>query len=202
MLDFEDLNNLYGYSIVRATGSSSNFQDIATLRDPLADRYDDLDPVLTPGTSYFYNVGRLDTINFPNNINTSNSNPADVTIQVSPLNAIQVQLPTPNAKTGASPTFTWNAVSNASDYQVIVYDQFPALQTSNGGVIPYWPQDSQNPGNSLVAAPATSTTYDGPALQSGHTYYVVVLAQYNPANNDPSVGVSISVSPIQAFTAQ
>ncbi len=97
--DFEDLNNLYGYSIVRATGSSSNFQDIATLRDPLADRYDDLDPVLTPGTSYFYNVGRLDTINFPNNINTSNSNPADVTIQVSPLNAIQVQSPTPNAKT-------------------------------------------------------------------------------------------------------
>ena len=200
--DFEDLNNLYGYSIVRATGSNSNFQDIATLRDPLADRYDDLDPVLTPGTSYFYNVGRLDTINFPNNINTSNSNPADVTIQVSPLNAIQVQSPTPNAKTGASPTFTWNAVSNASDYQVIVYDQFPALQSSNGGVVPIWPQDSQNPGNSLVAAPTTSTTYNGPTLQSGHTYYVVVLGQYSPANNDPSVGVSISISPIQAFTVQ
>ena len=200
--DFEELNNLYGYSIVRATGSSSNFQDIATLRDPLADRYDDLDPVLTPGTSYFYNVGRLDTINFPNNNNSSNSNPADVTIQVSPLNAIQVQSPSPNASTNNHPTFTWNGVSNAGDYQVIVYDTFPDLQTSNGGVTPYWPQDSANPGNSLVSASTTQTTYDGPTLQSGHTYYVVVLAQYAPANNDPTVGVSISVSPIQAFTVQ
>ncbi len=200
--DFEDLNNLFGYSIVRAIGGNSNFQDIATLRDPLADRYDDLDPVLTPGTSYFYNVGRLDTINFPNNSQTSNSNPADVTIQVSPLNAIQVQSPSPNANTNATPTFTWNGVNNAGDYQVLVYDRFPDLQSNNGGVVPIWPQFSDTPGSSLVSAPTTQTTYNGPALQSGHTYYVVVLAQYAPANNDPSVGSSISVSPIQAFTVQ
>ena len=78
--DYESLNNLLGYSIVRSTGNATAFVDIATLRDPLADRFDDLDPLLTPGTAYYYNVGRLDTINFPNNSDASSSAPADVTV--------------------------------------------------------------------------------------------------------------------------
>jgi hypothetical protein len=200
--DYEALNNLLGYGIVRSTGNANNFVDIATLRDPLADRFDDLDPLLTPGTSYYYNVGRLDTINFPNGSDASSSAPADVTVHVTPLDAITVQQPAPNAVVNAAPTITWNGVANAGSYQALVYDRFPDYQSDTAGVAPIWPQNSSSPGTSLVAAPATQTTYAGPALQSGHTYYVVVLAQFSPATNDPTVGFAISTSPIQAFKVQ
>ena len=136
--DYEaSLNNLLGYSIVRSTGNPNTFVDIATLRDPLADRFDDLDPLLTPGTSYYYNVGRLDTINFPNGSDASSSVAADVTVQVTPLDAITVQQPAPNATVGATPTITWNAVTNAGSLSGTGLRPLPGLSIKYGGRGPH-----------------------------------------------------------------
>ena len=81
----------------------------------------------------------------------------------------------------------------------MVYDRYPDITGDNTNpnvVVPIWPTGQQTPTRipSIVHAPATSQTYQGPALVSGHTYYWAVFAQ-------DSVGSAVSVSPIQSFVA-
>ena len=196
--DYEHLDNLYGYDIVRATTiSPANFVSIATLRDPLADRFADNDSLLTPDHLYYYSISRLDTINFPANsggsngsgppANTGISLPVQPPVAVQPLGPESLVSPASGSVTSATPTFRWNAVNRATLYKVLVYDQFPTLQsdTDPNGVAPIWSADfSSNSG--IYAGP--------PALMSGHTYFWAVLAQ-------DSVASAFSVSPLQTFVA-
>src|SRR5207249_3147491 len=149
----------------------------ALLRDPLADRFSDVDLILTPDNSYYYSVARLDTINFPNN-NGGDGPPSDVRV-VRPLSPISLASPNTGTVVTNPPTLSWTQVPRATLYQILVYDRFPDLQsdTDPNGVRPIWPQDPRNPGSSLVHDPNTSQVYQGPALVSGHTYYWAVLAQ-------------------------
>ena len=195
------LNNVFGYDILFATTlpPAGSFSSIALLRDPLGDRFSDIDPSLTPGTTYYYSVARLDTINFP--ATGQEGNPVDA-VQVTPLPPIAQTAPVSGATVGTTPTFSWPAVTGATDYVVYVYDQFPSFQsdTDPNGVKPIWPADTTNPGSAQVTG--TSVTYPSSgvvALTHGHTYYWVVIGQNLTSNNTIT---AFTISPIQSFVAQ
>jgi hypothetical protein len=180
---YTPLNNLYGYVILNSVGDDTHFQSIATLRDALADRFSDIDSILEPDTLYYYSLARLDTINYPTNgaegtpINPLVTEPLGPETLVSPLSGATV---------GSTPTFQWTAVNRAAKYGVLVYAQFPSYQPDNpadGGVQPYWVSSSVT---------GQQTTYQGPALVSGHTYWWAVLA----ADDTNS---AYSISPLQTF---
>ena len=93
-------------------------------------------------------------------------------------------------------------MNGAAAYQLYVWDEFPSLMfdpnlpNEPNASQPIWPTDPSNPGSALVTAPATSVTYQGPALQAGRTYYwlVVALDTANPANT-----TALSASQIAKF---
>jgi hypothetical protein len=191
--DYQQLNNLYGYDVVRSVSDPQHFVSIATLRDPLADRFSDVDLALTPDVSYYYSVARLDTINLTTG---AAGDPADPRVVI-PLSPISAGSPASGVTVHGAPSFSWTSVNRAHLYQVVVYDRFPDYQsdTDPNGVRPIWPADQTHPGASLVQAPATSVVYQGPVLVSGHTYYWAVIAQ-------DDVGSAFSITPIQSFIAQ
>jgi hypothetical protein len=184
--DYQQLDNLYGYDVVRATSlNPANFVSIATIRDPLADRFADNDSALTPDQIYYYSVARLDTIVFPTGAGGF-GDPAQPPVAVQPLGPLSLASPASGSTTTATPTFRWNGVNRANLYKVLVYDAFPTLQTDSdpNGVPAIWNADFNG----------TSATYAGPTLISGHTYYWAVLAQ-------DAVGSAFSLSPLQTFVA-
>jgi hypothetical protein len=195
--DYTQLDNLFGYVILRSDNSDTNFRTIALLRDPLAERFADIDGTLTPDLNYYYSVARLDTVNFP--ANGDEGDPSDLAV-IRPLNAISLNSPAAGATTNARPLFSWTPVNRATLYQILVYDRFPTYQsnTAQNGTAPIWPADPNNPGTSLidVSQGARNTQqYDGPALVSGRTYYWAVLAS-------DDVGSAYTITPLQAFTVQ
>ena len=135
---------------------------------------------------YYYSIARLDTINFPNGSGGSSA-PVQPPVSVQPLNSLSLVSPASGSVPSATPTFTWNAVNRAALYKVLVYDQFPTLQsdTDPNGVAPLWSADFSG----------TSGAYAGPALVSGHTYYWAVLGQ-------DSVASAFTISPLQTFIAR
>lgn len=188
--NYQQLDNLYGYDVGRSP-DSVNWTSVATLRDPLGDRFSDLDPILTPDTVYYYSVARLDTINFPQTPSNSSSNgPAASPVQVDPLGPLTLASPASGAPTTPTPTLAWNAVNGAIQYSVYVYNQFPDYQVSS-----LTPVVSQ-----VVTAPSTSLTVTSP-LGAG-VYYWFVIAQYQPPTNRPDLGAGYSISQIGNFTAQ
>ncbi|HEV2472699.1 MAG TPA: carboxypeptidase-like regulatory domain-containing protein [Chthonomonadales bacterium] len=193
--DYQPIANLLGYDVVRATNINqpNPYSSIALLRDPLADQFYDQDPALTPDQSTYYSVARLDTAGYP--ANGTEGTPA-TPVAVDPLDAMTLAQPAAGAALTATPSFVWLPVARASLYQILVYDTFPTLQsdTDPAGTKPIWPADASAPGASLVQAPSTTQTYQGPALTSGHTYYWAVVAS-------DSVNADYSISPIFAFTA-
>jgi hypothetical protein len=189
------LPQLLGYEILRSDSNDNNFQSIAVLRDPLATAYTDADTSLTAGGQYYYAAVMLDTVGYTNSGEEGPVSTSDVLFLV-PLGPLSLSAPANNVTLTATPKFAWSAVSTVKLYQVLVYSQFPDYQsdTSGAGVRPIWPADMSNPGASLVSTGATSQTYQGPALTSGHTYYWTVLAE-------DSNGAAFSTGPIWAFTA-
>ncbi len=184
--DYVQIDNLYGYDIVRATTiSPANFTSIATVRDPQADRFADNDPILTPDHLYYYSIARLDTINFPTGVG-GESSPVQPPVSVDPLGPLTLIAPSSGTVTAATPVFSWNAVNRANLYKVLVYDQFPTLQDSSdpNGIAPVWSADFSG----------TNATYGGTALISGHTYYWAVLGQDDVAS-------AFTISALQTFVA-
>ncbi|MCX6381326.1 MAG: carboxypeptidase-like regulatory domain-containing protein [Armatimonadetes bacterium] len=193
--DYEPLNNLYGYVVLRSINISTNFKPYAVLQDPLADRFSDADSVITPDITYYYSIARLDTINYPTG--GAEGDPVIPPIVVRPLNKITLSTPANNSSI-SNPVFGWSSVSRATLYQVLVYDRFPTLQSDidlTNGAQPIWPADPNNPGSSLITDGRTSQSYQGPALIPGHQYYWVVLASDN-------VGSAFTISPLYTFTAK
>ncbi|MCS6775332.1 MAG: carboxypeptidase-like regulatory domain-containing protein [Chloroherpetonaceae bacterium] len=197
--DYVPIETLLGYIILRSDNIDTNFRTIALLRDPLAERFADVDDRLTPDLNYYYSVARLDTLRFPQT--GYEGDPSDVVV-VRPLGPISLMAP-PSGSTQARPRFFWSLVNRATLYQILVYDRFPDLQsdTNPQGVRPIWPADLNNPGSSLIDVrqrpPQTQNNqlYDGPPLVSGRTYYWAVLAI-------DEVGSAFTISPIQSFVAQ
>ena len=197
------LTNVYGYDIDQATNitqGQANFVSVATLRDPLADRFSDLDLSLTPDSKYYYSIARLDTINFPAGGSGATAiSPASPIVAVLPLQPISQSAPASGASVNSNNfSFSWSSVNGATSYQVLVFSRFPDLQSSTdtqNGVQIIW-TDATN----TAPASATSLRYQGPALVSGRTYYWAVLAQ--ATSSDVAIGNAFSVSAIQQFVAQ
>ncbi len=197
------LTNVYGYDIEQATNvtaGSSNFLSIATLRDSLADRFSDLDFSLTPDLSYYYSVHRLDTVNFPaGGTGAMAVSPPSPIIGILPLKPISQTSPVSGASVNSNNfSFSWTPVSRATKYQILVFNEFPDLQSDTdtvNGVKTIWTGPS-----STISAPATSLSYQGPALVRGATYYWAVLAQFD--STDTAFGNAFSVSALQPFVAQ
>ncbi len=191
--DYRAWDDLFGYAIKR--GQSSNPSAVtAVLRDPLASAFFDADDRLTPDVTYYYTIHCLDTIGFPAD---GRVGPAGDTVSATPLQPIATTAPGQGDAVLGDPVFRWTPVFGAKTYQVVVWSRFPDLQNANDpqGALPLWPADINNPGASKVTAPTTSLTYSGPYLQSGHTYYWVVIAADNGE-------YSLSVSPIAKFVAR
>jgi hypothetical protein len=180
--DYTQVNNLLGYDVLRSANVTTDFGSIALLLDPLGDRFADDDPTLTPGTTYYYSVARVDTIDFPVN---GDEGPPSAAVAVLPLGAMSLSLPISGASVTGPPTFSWNAASGGSTYTVMVYSQFPNYQsdTDPNAVQPIWTATTSN-----LSQAYTGTT----GLKSGQTYYWDVLCQ-------DSAVADFSISPIQSF---
>lgn len=195
--DFVRYNDLYGYLIRRGT-QPGILRDTAILRDPLGEYFFDVDSALTPDTTYYYTVHRLDTQLFPAN---GTVGPASTQARANPFEPIYPVSPGQAALVGFNPRLEWTPVSGAVSYQVIVWDGFPDLQNANDpdGIAPYWPQDLGNPGASLVDAPSTSVVYSGPPLRSGRTYYWLVVARDARLSSN---SFTFSVTELRKFTVR
>jgi hypothetical protein len=191
--DFVAYDDLFGYVIQRGSGAGS-LADLALVRDPLTRVFFDADPALTPGVARFYAVAAIDTVDFPDR---GDIGPNSTVVQSTPLQPCKSTSPINGAATNATPTLRWSAVTGASKYRVFVYDRFPDLQNDMDphGAVPLWPTDLDNPGITVVNAPATSLVYSGPALQSGHTYYWIVIAE-------DTNRTALSASAISKFVVQ
>lgn len=181
--------NLLGYLIKRGT-SSSNLTSEAVLRDPLASAFFDADPALTPNYVYYYTVSSLDTVEFPNN--GTIGSPSSV-VAADPMDPMTGLSPGQSASVAGNPYFQWSPVNGATSYQVYIWNSFPSLQSSSdpNGVTPIW---GPNDANSSTGSGQTSLTYSGPTLQSGATYYWMVIATDGQGN--------YSASQIAKFTEQ
>jgi hypothetical protein len=172
--------DMAGYVLDRAVGNGS-FGTIDRFADPTATAYDDLDPIYTPDQTYKFRISAAST----SGVQSPPSNAASIQ-PFAPLGGLS---PTNGAVVMGTPAFSWQPVPRAQQYQVLVLSRLPDVSdTSQMPLV--WP-----PPNNLAAAQTTATqlTYGGPALQSGVTYYWLVLAS----------GIqSASASRIQSFTAR
>jgi hypothetical protein len=179
-------NDLAGYVLDRAVGNGQ-FGTIDRFADPTATAYDDLDPIYTPDQTYQFRLSAAST----SAIQSPPSNVAALR-PFAPLGGLS---PANGASVSGAPTFTWQPVPRTQQYQVLVLSRLPDV--SDFSQMPLvWP-----PPNNLAAAQTTATqiAYGGPALQSGATYFWLVLAA-DQANF--TTAQSLSASQVQSFTAR
>jgi hypothetical protein len=167
--------------------SGGAFGVIDRFADPTASAYYDLDPLYTPDQIYQFRLSSASTSGFQ-------SGPSNVA-SARPLAPLESLTPTEGAEVATPPTFTWQPVARAQQYQLLVLSRPPEL-TDLTQMPLVWPT-----ANNLAAAQTTSTqlSYSGPALQPGAVYYWVVYA-FDQA--DPDQAEAISASPLRSFTAR
>lgn len=155
---------LLGYGIYRGRTSTGALTAIDFLRDPYAVFFQDLDDNLQENLNYYYEVTALNT-QYPDT-NNSESNPSNrygvFTLGDMTLRSVTQ---TPGVR------FRWNTAAGAATYAIFLFDRYPSL-----GVDSIWDTFANT-------TTGTEQTYNGPTLQSGRTYYYLVLGL---ANNDDS----------------
>lgn len=167
-------NRVLGYGIYRRQGTIGSLTAIDFLRDPMAGFFADQDERLFVGSTYGYAVSRLNT-RFPDGPNGE----SDLT----PVASVEIldDMIVTGVSTGPL-RFNWQVGSGATSYVVFVFDRYPRL-----GVDSFW-------NNAGAPTNGSSLVYSGPALQSGQTYYYLVLGL---ANNN----TSRTISPVLSFVA-
>ena len=170
-----DSQEILGYTISRKR-SSDQYVGIDFLRDPLAESFMDSDVNLQDGIQYSYIVNATNT-NYPdtNNSLSDDSN----AVSVVPLGDMNVSSPTIS---GSNVTFHWSAVTNAANYTIYVFTEYPGIMVSS------YANNFNNP------ATGTSWTYNLTPLQSGHLYYYLIMG----SNSNDSAR---TLSAIGSFTA-
>ncbi|MEP6756436.1 MAG: carboxypeptidase-like regulatory domain-containing protein [Chthonomonadales bacterium] len=189
--NYVSYNNLFGYAIKRATSQAAlpGSEAVAILRDPLTSAFFDVDFALTPDVPYFYTVSALDTVQFTDP-GQQTLGPPSAVVSANPFQKLVSTSPSNGTAISGNPNFQWNSLNGAAGYQIYVWDDFPDLwfDPSKTGepnaLAPIWPANLNSPGSSFVNAPATSQSYQGPALIPGHTYYwlIVGMDSTNPNN--------------------
>jgi hypothetical protein len=179
-------NDLAGYVLDRSVNGAA-FGTIDRFADPTASAYDDLDPLYTPDQSYQFRISAVSSTA----VQSAPSNSAAIQ-PLAPLVGLQ---PAAGAAVTGTPTFTWQPVSRAQQYQVLVLSRPPDV--SDPSQMPLvWP-----PAGNLAAArtAATQLLYAGPALQSGATYTWLVFAADQA---DFTTATAVSASQMQTFTVR
>lgn len=162
--NFVDSLNLLGYGVYRANASFGPFDAVDFLRDPLAEFYADFSDELRVGNPYYYRLTSINT-QFPDGVN-GESNPSSV-VSARVLGELNLRVPVDPL------TFRWNRAAHATQYQVLVYSNYPSI-----GVTPFWASARTN---------NDSLTYTGPSLEFGKTYYYLVVGY---ANDDTGITMS------------
>ncbi|MCS7066312.1 MAG: hypothetical protein NZL85_08580, partial [Fimbriimonadales bacterium] len=139
------------------------------------DFFADLDPMLQPNVTYYYEMVAVNTDYLDNPDHPNAKSGRSNRVAARPFVPIQITVPRPDTLVDSSAlTISWTPVERADYYLVLIYDRFPDYQ-----VQPFYPSDLNNPGAAKVFAPNTSLVYTGPAFTPGRTYYLVVLAFSN-----------------------
>ncbi len=198
---YREYSTLYGYRILRSVSNDTSFYTYATVQDPLAERFTDTASDLTAGTSYYYNLVRLDTVNYPQD-GTEGALDVNNTLVTVPLGRATLTAPLDGATVSAVPTFGINAIGRAATYKVLVYNTFPDLQsdTDVDGVSPIWTGTKNVTTNTgVISLPYGQTNETNPpavpTLQRGQRYYYAIIAS-------DDVNSAFSVSPIYSFIIQ
>lgn len=157
----------FGYGIYRAPSAGGALTGVDFYFEPLAPYY--VDGGLNPFSTYSYALTTISTL-FPDFQNQTESSLSS-RIVVDTLGLLNI-----NDVPFTGPiTFSWQGGSGADNYVVFVFDEFPSI-----GVNSLW----NNANNRTIGL---SQVYNGPSLQSGRTYYYLVLGL---ANGDESRTIS------------
>ncbi len=158
--DLMQFPDLLGFNIYRGGGASGSVSAIDLSFDPLANYY--LDVGINPLSTYSYAISTVSTL-YPEYGNTESQ--LSNRIVVDTLNRLDL-----NGVT-AGPTIRWRSGSGAEEFIVYVFDTYPSGHA--GASSEAYASNANNPTTGL------SWTYSGPPLQSGRTYYYVVLGLAN-----------------------
>lgn len=142
--------DLLGFNVYRGNGASGPVYALDLAFDPLANYFVDIG--LQPSSTYSYAFSTVATL-YPDYNNTESGLSNRIIVET--LNLLEL-----NGVT-AGPTIRWQGGSGATDYDVFIFDGFPTAGANflyESGTL-----------NGL------SYTYNGPPLQSGRTYYYIVL---------------------------
>lgn len=149
--DADDFSDHIGWGVYRATNNGSLLA-YDYLADPLVPYY--VDVGLNTRSRYDYGVTSLASAR---NGQARESDLSD-RVSVDTLDLLRL-----NSVSRSPLTFRWTAASGATKYVVYVFADFPSI-----GQDPVW-SNSNSPTN------GTSLVYNGGSLQSGRTYYYMVL---------------------------
>lgn len=176
-----DSREVAGYGIYRTETSTSELRAIDFIRDPYANFYGDMGSEITPNQPYYYAVTAVDVVYLDSYGNFEDGAESDLSnvLNVRPLGQMSITSPN-NITVSQNPIFSWNKLTNAAKYRVLVFDKFPAYS-----IVP------------IIDRYETGYTYSytGSALKSGGKYYWVVLAS-------DSSGRAFSYSKIYNFDVQ
>ncbi len=156
--DQDQFPDLFGYGVYRANGFSGTLQSVDFYFDPLAPYYQDLG--LNPNSSYSYSLTTISTL-YPDYSNQTESS-LSPRVNLNTLNLLRVNNVTKNPL-----RFNWQSGSGATDFVVYIFDQYPDINVQS-----IYDNESS-------PATGTSWTYTGPNLNSGQTYYYIVLGGAN-----------------------
>jgi len=155
--DLIQFPDLLGFNVYRGNGSSGPVSPLDLSFDPLANYYVDIG--LNPQSTYSYAISTVATL-YPDYNNTESVLSSRVVVQT--LNLLHLN----NVTFG--PTFNWQSGSGAGDFYIYIFNRYPTgLATVNNLVY------------SSSAVGGTSWTYSGPSLQSGTTYYYIIVGTAN-----------------------
>jgi hypothetical protein len=170
--DEQRFDDHLGWGIYFAPSANGSLEGLEYFSDPLASLY--FDQGVSPNFTVSYAVTTLSSRypEFPNVTESSLSN----RVVVETLNVLELANPTFGPL-----TFRWLPGSNADEFAVYLFDGFP-----ESDAVSIWNTEQ-------ATTTGTSQVYTGPALQTGHTYYYIVLGL---ANGD----ASRTISQIGSFT--
>jgi len=146
--------DLLGFNVYRGFGANGSVSALDLSFDPLANYYVDIG--LQPDSTYSYALSTVATL-YPDFNNTESTLSSRIVVDT--LNLLNIN------PVSAGPRFSWQGGSGADIYQVFVFDGFPSAGSN------FYYQTNTTSGLNYV--------YDGPTLQSGRTYYYIVLGTAN-----------------------
>lgn len=155
--DLVQFPDLMGFNIYRGNGSTGPVAPLDLSFDPLANYYVDIG--LNPQSVYSYAVSTVATL-YPDYSNTESQLSNRVVVET--LNLLHLNNVT------AGPRFNWQFGSGADDFYIYIFDSYPTGSASVNDLV-----------YTSNAVSGTSWNYSGPMLQSGRTYYYIIVGTTN-----------------------